>query len=182
NVTVVPFRFAEDIGDFDPQGKADGKRTDFGQMLNSLYERYKGERRLRGLVVLSDGADNGTRFPALTEAAKWRGLPCPIHTFALGQITTTSKQRDIAFTGIVPEPSPVHVKGRLTVKGYLDAPGFKDRRVHAHLWINDKHAAEQEVRLEKTTGNEIKLSTDAPASPGEIRVKLAIDPLDEEVI
>src|SRR5207249_10528687 len=81
NVTVVIFRFAEDIGEFDPQGKADGKRTDFGQMLNSVYERYKQERRLRGLVILSDGADNGTRYNALTEAAKFRGLPCPIHTF-----------------------------------------------------------------------------------------------------
>ena len=134
---MVPFRFAEDIGQFDPQGKPDGKRTDFGQMFNSLYERYKQERRLRGLVILSDGADNGTRYPALTEAAKFRGLPCPIYTFALGQITTTSKQRDIGFTAIVPEPSPVSAKGKLTVKGVLDAPGFEGTPVHVKLFIGD---------------------------------------------
>src|SRR5262249_47047422 len=150
NVTIVPFQFAEDISEFDPQGKADGKRTDFGQMLNSLYERYKQERRCRGLVILSDGADNGTRYPALTEAAKFRGLPCPIYTFALGKITTTAKQLDIAFTSIVPEPSPVPAKGKLTVKGLIDAPGFEGKPVHVELFIDnqDKPVADQEVWLE----------------------------------
>src|SRR5262245_7402813 len=74
NVTVHIHRFAEDVGDYDPAGKPDGARTDFGRMLHGLAERYGGERALRGLLILSDGADNGTRFPALGEAGKFRAL------------------------------------------------------------------------------------------------------------
>ncbi len=65
NVNVVLARFAEEVSDYDPDGKADGQRTDFGRMLHTLHQRYSGERRLRGLLVLSDGADNGTLYPAL---------------------------------------------------------------------------------------------------------------------
>src|SRR5207237_54641 len=80
---------------------------DFGRMLHTLAERYGAERSLRGLVILSDGADNGTRFPALGEAAKWRALGGPVQPFALGQPNTSAAQRDIAITSITPEPSPL---------------------------------------------------------------------------
>ena len=128
NIRVALYRFAGDVADFDPEGKADGKRTDFGEMLHSIYERHSSERYLRGLLVLSDGADNGTRYPALSLAAKWRMLPCPIQTFAFGQTTTRSKQRDIAFTAINPEPSPVAIKGKLTIKGTSMPPVSKTPR------------------------------------------------------
>jgi hypothetical protein len=88
NVTVVFARFAEEVSDYDPDGVADGQRTDFGRMLHTLHQRYSAEPHLRGLFVLSDGADNGTLYPAFAEAARWRGLGCPISTFALGQTTS----------------------------------------------------------------------------------------------
>src|SRR5436309_2010141 len=72
NVTVRLHRFAEDVSDYDPAGKPDGPRTDVGRMLHTLAERYGAERSLRGLIVLSDGADNGTRHPALGGAGQWR--------------------------------------------------------------------------------------------------------------
>src|SRR5260370_30789708 len=122
NVSVVLYQFAEDAEEYNPSGQADGKRTDVGQMLQSLYKLHGRDRNLRGLLLLSDGADNGIRFPALTDAARWRSLPCPVNTFAFGKPTTAARQRDIAFTGINPEPSPVYVKGKLTVKATLDAP------------------------------------------------------------
>src|SRR5262249_18733484 len=103
NVTLVWHQFAEDRLDFDPKdknAKAEGKRTDFGQALNRLLQIYKRERRLRGLLIASDGTNNGTRYPPLPLAARWRSLPCPIHTFAFGQTTTTTKQQDIGFTSI----------------------------------------------------------------------------------
>jgi uncharacterized membrane protein len=181
NVSVVPYRFAGDVADFDPAGKADGKRTDFGEMLNSLYERHGTERALRGLLILSDGADNGTRYPALPLASKWRSLPCPIHTFAFGQTTTTSKNRDIAFTGISADPSPVATKGKLTVRGAVDAPGFEDAKVRVHLLINDTEVLAQDDKLARTTGNEVRLVCDAPDQGGEIKVTLKIDALPGEV-
>ena len=187
NVEVVLYRFAEDVADYDPEGHADGKRTDFGQMLHALLERHARDRNLRGILILSDGADNGTRFPALSEARGWRALPCPVEPFGVGQPTTPNNQRDIAFAArpglpaIVVEPSPVAIKGKLTVKGTLDAPGFENETVTVRLFIDNKEVHHQEETLRKTTGNEVKLVTDAPARPGEIKVTLKVDPKENEV-
>ncbi len=180
-VDLVWYRFAADVGEFDPQGQADGKRTDFGQMLQTLLERHGHERFLRGLLILSDGADNGTRFPALPLAAKWRSLPCPIHTFAFGETTTTANVRDLVFTGINPEPSPVAVKGKLTVKGILDAPGFVGQRVRLHLLLNEQEMLAKDATLGRAMGNEVELACDAPATPGEAKVTLKVDPLPGEL-
>lgn len=184
NVTLIWHQFAEDRLDFDPKdkkAKAEGKRTDFGQALHALLQMYDRERRLRGLLILSDGADNGTRYQPLPLASRWRSLPCPIHTFAFGQTTTTTKQQDIGFTSITPEPSPVPVKGKLTVKGTLDAPGFENATVRLRLFLNDREVKAKDVALTKSQGNEVDLATDAPSTPGEIKVTLKVDPLPGEV-
>jgi uncharacterized membrane protein len=181
NVTLVFYRFAEDIGPFDPEGKADGKRTDFGQSLRTLFENHGRDRNLRALLVLSDGADNGTRYPPLVEAAKFRALPCPIHTFGFGKATTAERQRDIAFTAINPEPPSVAVKNKLTVKGTVEAPGFENAEVMVRLLIDNKEVLSKKETLRKTSGNEIRITTDAPSKAGEIKVTLAIDPLPGEV-
>jgi uncharacterized membrane protein len=181
NVTVAAYGFAEDLRDLDPDSRADGKRTDFGQALRSLYERHAHDRELRSLIILSDGADNGTRYPALAEAARWRGLPCPIHTFALGKPTTADRQRDIAITAITPEPATVPVKGKLNIKATLDAPGFENASVMVHLFIDEKEVLSQKETLRKTTDNEIRLTTDAPVKAGEVKVTLTVDPLPGEI-
>lgn len=180
NISVVLHQFAEDAQDFDVNGIADGKRTDFGQMLQTLYKLHARDRNLRGLLVLSDGADNGTRFPAFTEAARWRSLPCPITTFGFGQPTTADRQRDIVFTSINPEPAPVPIKGKLTVKGFVDAPGFENALVNLRLLIDDKEVFAKKEMLRKTTRNEVTMVTDAPAVPGEVKVTLKIDSLAGE--
>jgi uncharacterized membrane protein len=179
-VNVVLVRFAEEVADYDPDGKADGQRTDFGRLLHTLYQRYGGERRLRGLYVLSDGCDNGTLYPALGEAARWRGLGCPVSTFGLGQETTSVDQRDIAISAMTPEPSPVPVKGKLTVRATLDAHGFENREVQLHLLLDDVEKKVQPVRLPKSAGNEVEITIDAPATPGELRLTLRADPLPGE--
>jgi uncharacterized membrane protein len=181
NVTVVTYRFSADVADYDPEGKALGKRTDFGQMLQTLSERHGHERFLRGLLVLSDGADNGSRFPALTLAGKWRTQPCPVHTFAFGLPTTTVQQRDVALTAINPTPSPVAVKGKLTVKGTIDAPGFENATVRVRLFLNDKEVVARDEKLTKTAGNEVQIGCNAPDMPGEIKVTLRVDPLRGEL-
>jgi uncharacterized membrane protein len=181
NVTVRLYGFAEDLKDFDPQGQADGKRTDFGQALRSLYERHGHQRDLRAVVILSDGADNGTRFPTLGEAARWRTLPCPIQTFAIGKATTAERQRDIAFTALRCEPSPVPLKGKMTLVGTIDAPGFENAGVTVHLFVNDKEVRAQRATLRKAGDNEVRITTDAPDAPGEIKVTLKVDPLPGEV-
>jgi len=177
NVTVHIYRFAEGLGPYDPQGKADGKRTDFGEALHALFhdKGHGGESQLRSLIVVSDGADNGTRYPPMAEAEKWRTIACPIHTFAVGQTTTTSKQKDIILLNIFPEPAPVPVKGKLTVMGLVDNPGFQGTTARVRLLVDDKEVAVQDEILAKATGNQVKLTTQAPDKPGEIKVTLKID-------
>lgn len=181
NVTIATYRFAADLAAYDPLREADGKRTDFGQMLTSLLERHSHDRALRGLLVLSDGADNGTRFPALELASKFRALSCPIHTFGFGQ-RSTAQPRDVALVSITPDPSPVAVKGKLSVRAIVDAPGFENAVVRAQLLFDDQEILASDVRLTKTTGNEVRLTCDAPASPGEIKVTLKLTALPGEVI
>lgn len=193
NVTVVFYQFAEDARELDPQAKPDGKRTQVGQSLQTLFKIHGRDRNLRGILWLSDGADNGAmRIPALAEAARWRALACPIHTFALGKPTTGDRQRDIAITSISPEPSPVPIKGKLSVRATVDAFGFEnapvtlqllidDKPVRAYTMVDGKEVPLGKEVLRKTIGNEVVVVTDAPSEPKEIKVTLKIEPLPNEV-
>jgi uncharacterized membrane protein len=185
--TIYLYHFSRD---FDPDRdtlnedvKPEGKRTDFGTMLSKLYDRHQGERLLRGLVIVSDGADNGTAKPALPEASRWRGIGCPVYTFVVGG-PTASDQKDISFTSINPDPSPVPIKSELRVKAKLNAPGFEGVKVKIRLRINDAEApsATGDFVLDKTTDNEIELTVKAPDQPGEIKLTLElVDPPQNQV-
>jgi uncharacterized membrane protein len=181
HMSVRVSTFADKVSDYSPQTQATGPRTDFGSMLQTVYERNAGERFLRGLLVLSDGADNGSRYPALSVAARLRQLPCPLYTFAFGKTTTSSNLSDLALTQINPEPVPVAIKGKLTVKGLLDAPGFEKATVRVHLELNDKEVAAGDFKLTKAQGNPVELVCDAPAEAGEVKVALKVDPLPGEI-
>src|SRR5262249_32875162 len=122
------------------ENMATGKRSPFGLWLRSLYKIAESESRLRALLLLRDGADNANEPPSLQEAANWRRHPCPIHPFALGQPTTSLKQQDLAFVSITPTPSPVPAKGKLTVRGILNAPGYENRQAQVHLFLADQQA------------------------------------------
>jgi uncharacterized membrane protein len=181
-VEIVYYQGAEDIGQFNPDGKAAGKRTDVGQWMRALLKLHGGEQNLRGLVLLTDGADNGTRFPALQEAARWRGVPCPIYTFALGSPTTSPKQQDIVVTAIHPDPPIVPVKTKLTVKASVDALGMEGQPVTAHLFIDDKKVAtKNDIRLLKTQGNEVLVGEFRPEKVGEIKVTVKVERVDGEI-
>lgn len=156
--------------------KPAGKRTEFGTMLSKLYDRHQGERLLRGLIILSDGADNGSK-PALPEASRWRGIGCQVYCFAVGSQSVNPTLKDIGFTSISPDPSPAAVKADLKVKAKLNAPGFEGQRIKIRLKINDETKVTELFELSKTTDNEIEISTKAPDTPGEVKVSLElVDP------
>ena len=183
--TIYVYHFARD---FDPDRdkltddvKPDGKRTDFGTMLSKLYERHQGEKRLRGLIIVSDGADNGTAKPALPEATRWRGIGCPVYCFAVGGPTSTD-QKDISFTSINPDPSPVAIKSELKVRAKMNAPGFEGRKVRIQLTVEGMAPKIEEFELSKTTDNEIEMTTKAPDTPGEVKVTMELlDPPENQV-
>ncbi|HEY7428062.1 MAG TPA: glutamine amidotransferase [Gemmataceae bacterium] len=172
------YKFASDVAEFQPgdPGAADGKRTDTGAMLRTLYDQRDGQQTPRYLLLLSDGADNGSpRTPALSEVARWRGLPCPVHAFACGNPTTADRQNDIAITSIATEPALVPSKGKLTVKLGLDAPGFENSTVRVRLFLDDQEVLARDEVLMLTSGNLVKLECNAPAKPGEVKLRVQVD-------
>jgi uncharacterized membrane protein len=213
NVTIAVYRFAGDVVAVAPEGQSDpqrvgypdvlktlsqvtpdGKRTDFGLMLHDLYELYNTGPQRRGLVILSDGADNGSnvKYQPLTLAAQWRTLPCPIQTFAVGDPKTSDRQSDIHVKAVDPESPFVPMKGELVIKAVIDAPGFVGATFHPRLEIDGVEVNPTKVLLDdkevkgdpafrRVEGNELKFVCVAPAKPGEIKVTVKVDTKDGEM-
>jgi len=187
-IEIVYYQGAEGIARFEPEGKATGKRTDVGGWLHDLWQKHGRETNLRGLLIFSDGADNGTRYVALKQAARWAGV-CPVHTFRLGSQKTTLNLRDIALVDIQPPTQPVPIKTQFTVTGRISAPGFENSTVDVSLWIEDdpstgtmKQAGRKEpYTLRKTHDNEVSLTRDVPKKAGEYKITLKVDPRPGEV-
>lgn len=177
-VDVRFYQFAGDVVEFQPNdpGAADGKRTDTGAMLRALYEQRDGRQPPRYLLLLSDGADNGSaRTPALSEASRWRGLPCPIHAFACGNPTTADRQNDVAIASLATEPALVPSKGKLSIKLGIDAPGFENSTVRVRLFLDNEEVLARDEVLKLTNDNRIKLECNAPAQPGEVKLRVQVD-------
>jgi uncharacterized membrane protein len=185
-IEVVYLMGAEDVGPLDLSIKPAGKRTDIGFWLHELWQRHGKETNLRGLVLLTDGADNGTRFAALEEAAKFRGT-WPIHTFALGETTTTAAHKDIAVAQVTVLPvDRVQANQKMTVKASLAAPGFEDAVVQASLWIEEADGKmkqlgpSQPVDLRRTPDKTVVFNTEAPDVQGEVKVSVKVEPFPGE--
>jgi len=66
------------------------------------------------------------------------------------------------------------------VRATLDAPRFETAKVMVRLFLDNEEKVAKEFGPLKTTGTEIELMTDAPATPGEVKVTLKSDPLPGE--
>ncbi len=179
-IEAVYYQAAEHIAPFDPQGAARGKRTDIGTWLHELHQKHAGQDRLRGVILLSDGADNGTRYPTLDEARRWSGV-CPIYTLGHGKPQGDGERRDVIVAGVRAAPSPVPAKAKLTVTGTVHAPGFKDVLVDVSLWIQGSHDKEPRLLAEMRghplpgeKNNEVVFTQDAPETPDEYKLTLKI--------
>ncbi len=196
--TVKWYAFDEKIYEWDPDKPAPpaGKLTDIGGALHQLLDQ-KGQKPSRGLVLLSDGSENGPqRFPARAEAGRWLASGCPIQTFAYGNPTTTMGQKDVALSNILTEPSPlIPMGGELTVKVRLDAPGFAGNSVRILLKLDDKLVQPKVVvegielpttdanrrnlvRLTRPDGLEVWLKYKPMDKVGEIKVSVFVEDPD----
>jgi uncharacterized membrane protein len=169
-------RFADVVAEVGPDGlgTADGKRTEIGRMLHELLERREAGRPLRGILVLSDGADNGS-VPALAEAARVRSLPSQLQTFGCGKPNISDRQNDVALTSITTAPSPVPVKGKLTARLLVDAPGFENSTVRLRMFLDGQEVIARDEALPLTSGNEVQLECTAPTTPGEVRLRVTVE-------
>ncbi|MFL5343034.1 MAG: glutamine amidotransferase [Gemmataceae bacterium] len=194
-ITTKVFRFDSKVDDYDLNAPppSDGKRSDYGLMLNTLYERFGHESNLRGLLIVGDGADNGLRYQAAGEAGKFKTIQCQIDAFVTGDDHTNSNQKDLALTSLIAEPSPVYVKGRMTLRATVNAVGCENAPVEAHLYVDDKEVTIEHKFVNKeevTEGrpafplrekNDFVVEATAPQIPGEVRVTLKLSGLPGEV-
>lgn len=166
--------FNADTSLYDAKLPADGKRSDYGSYLNKTFEKWQGERFIRGHILIGDGADNGAAFAAVGEAARWSKRSWPITTFTAGQEGTSGTARDLQVASVMCDPSPVPIKNDLTVVAKVNAYGFKDTRVKAQVFIDDKPVQTEDVLLAKEKDNEVRILTKAPEKPGEYKVRVVV--------
>jgi hypothetical protein len=179
NVNVILYKFS--TSDFDPTTSkyvlgdpADGKRSDYGTFLNRTFDRWQGERFLRGLLIIGDGVDNGEAFSAISEASRFGRRNCPVTTFTVGGESTDGNVQDIIMTGIDCMPSPAPIKTDVIVTGTVQAYGFVGTRVVARVFLNDKPLATEEVTLEKEKDNKVRMTIKAPSERGEYKLKMVV--------
>ncbi len=189
------FGFDDKVTEMSPDkfGRPVGRLTDIGGALHDLMDK-KGVTPFRGLVLLSDGAENGPqRFPARAEAGRWLASGCPVQTFVYGDTNTNIGQRDVALSNIITEPSPlIPLGGEMTVKLRLDGPGFVDQSVRVVLMIDDKPVSPKifvdgveqssnnpdlrsRVRISRREGIEVILKYRPMEKAGEVKVEARVE-------
>ncbi len=174
--------FNEAASKFTPESPADGKRSDYGTYLNRTFERWQGERYLRGHLIVGDGADNGEAFSAIAEAGRWGRRGSPVTTFTVGSDTVGQNAQDIVVTGVECDPSPAPIKTEVTVVGTVHAFGFAGTRAIARVSFDGVTQITEEVTLDKERDNKVRLTVKAPAVKGEIKVKLTVGQLKDDQI
>ncbi|HYV34660.1 MAG TPA: hypothetical protein VE988_03085 [Gemmataceae bacterium] len=182
-IEIVVYQAAENVQKYNPASDADGKRTDIGKWLNRLWEIHHSDRNLRGLLLITDGADNGTSYPVLSEAAKWRELPCPIQTFGAGSEATRQGQKDIAVVDVKAKKELIYVNNKVPVEATIDAPNLEGQHVTVRLFVDGKQVSVKEnVKLPNARGNVIDAGefVPGPEQAGEIKVTVKIDPVPGE--
>ncbi len=162
NVNVVIYKFgppdfSEATSRYTPGTPADAKRSDFGTMLFRLNERWQTEQRVRGLIVISDGVDNGEAYTPTAEAAKFGRRGVPVHTAVVGSQGSTGETKDISVTSIECNPSPAFIKNKMVVTARVNAiqlrrlesrgPRFDQRRPETDE-VRRIHAQRREERTE----------------------------------
>ena len=186
--------FASESADFNPLVPASpsGKVTDTGNALRGILEKLSSDEKIRGMLLFSDGADNGTgRFPPMVFAQRLRDLSCNLHTFGMGRPTTTAGQTDLALVSISTEPTPtIPIGGEISVKVVLNSPGFQNAFVGIRLLLDgvpvdakifqDDKAAQvpnmpsNVIQLKHSEGNEIILRHRPMDKLGEIKVTVEV--------
>jgi len=157
-----------------------GGRTDLLAALQALSGTGSG-RRLAGVVLLSDGTDNGALAEGLSPAARdrLRELKAPVTVVAAGR----EAPRDLAIERVAVDDF-AFVRNTLTVEATLHARGFDGEPVQVTLRREGQVVASATVRLERgkerytvplsfapdTTGTFV-FTVQAPVFPGEAVVE-----------
>lgn len=187
-IEVVKYLGSDELRADDQNASADGKRTDIGVWLHQLLQKHGHEKQLRGVVLIGDGADNGTKYSTLDKARSWRGV-APIHAFGVGDPANPKYRKDIGLTSVKVEPlppEPIFIRSPMTVKVIAQAPGFEKAEVTASVSLeNIKDGAsikipDRKFAIRQEKDQALTIAFDAPEKPGEYKLTLKIAPQPEE--
>jgi uncharacterized membrane protein len=121
-----------------------GPRTSLAQSLEHVADELKG-LRLSGLVLMTDGGDNGEEDPIRT-ASLLRSQNLPVFTIGIGQedIVKDHGITQVSTTGTVMEDSifDVHVAFR--------SQGYNDREIELLIEEGDKVVTSKRIKHEKS--------------------------------
>src|SRR5262245_61257064 len=126
----------------EPSTAADGKRTDIAAWLHELWLKHSQEKRLRGVVIISDGADNGTKYSLQEKSRQWRGIT-PLHAFGVGDPANAKYSKDIGLTSVRAGDSVIPAGTKFTVTAMVQAPGFKGTDIQASVFMQDVNAKDK---------------------------------------
>jgi uncharacterized membrane protein len=185
-IEVVKYLAAEELRVEDAGAQPTGKRTDIGAWLQQLFTKHGHEKHLRGIVIFSDGADNGTRFSAQEKAGLWRGI-APIHAFGVGDPGNQKFKKDIGLTRIDVTPTPVIVKSKMEVNVIAQAPGYENAKVDVSVWIEEVNEKMpvllreiKDFEIKQAKDQPIRVGCETPEHAGEYKVTLKIAPQPDE--
>lgn len=199
NWTLSAYTFAENVEpvDFDEgqlqvNGKPEGDQSALGFALQELLER-EGGQRLRGVLVLSDGAQRATPpidvVPQIV-ARQYAAEAIPLYTFGFGQAGGSDRSDlaidDLLVSGTVFAGAPLRTSGQLRAEGYAN----RTAQVQL-LWENklpDSGSSEMQVvdsTQQSIVGADSRTPltlSHVPTEPGEYKLTLRATPLEGELI
>ena len=185
-IEVVKYLGALELRPDEPNAVADGKRTDIGAWLHQLREKHGHEKHLRGIVIFSDGADNGARFSLQAEARDWRRIAA-VHTFGVGNPNNARFKKDLVLTKLDVKPELIFVKSMMQIEAVAQAPGFKGTEFEGSVWVenvrdkkSEKLADIPKFKIKDEKDQKIAVSAAAPAELGEYKLTVKITPHPDE--
>lgn len=143
-----------------------GVETRLGDAIAGCLDQRRGQP-LAGIVVLSDGGQNSGLDPlAVTEAA--RQLKVPLFTVGIG---SSQPRRNIRVKQLI-APSRVYPEDKITIRGLIQAEGYRGRSVDVELYLRELDGAEG-VR-DRVGRQQINFLADGEAVP----VAFEIEPVE----
>ncbi len=178
NVNVVIYTFGdpnfnEATNRYEPNVVANAKRSDYGAYFHRTFERWQAEPRVRGHIVIGDFIDNGERYSAINEAARFGRRGIPVHGVLVGEESSGSSVKDIALTALECNPSPAFVKNKVTITAKVNAYNFPGAAVTARVFINDEPKWREDFVLEGEK-NDLKMVVPTPDEKGEYKVRVEV--------
>jgi uncharacterized membrane protein len=168
-----------------------GEQSPLGAALEELLER-EGDQRLRGVLVLSDGAQRAVppldAAPQLV-ARQYAAEAIPLYTFYFGQPGSSDRAdlaiEDLLVSGTVFANAPMRVSGQLHAQGYAN----RSAKVQL-LWEQVAEDGTREMQVVDTVQQDIVTGDSrtpislgyTPTVPGEYKVTLRAESPEGELV